>query len=92
MFYGENRPTVRCHNAIRFSGVDVITLVWSRLVVIQVVLLVYHFFDLCWIGYHYVPTVGVVVSECGHYNSQQSKIMEYGVPRHIAVHKFSDGC
>ena len=92
LFYGENRPAAKYQNMIHLSGVDVTTLVWSRVVAMHFVLLVDHVFDLCQIVYHQVPTGGVVISEFGHCNSGQSKVMDYGVPRHVVIHKVSGGC
>ena len=92
VFHEKNRLTVKCQKYIHLSVVDVTTLVWSRVVVIHFFLLVDHVFDLCWIGYNYVPTGGVVISEFGHCDGQHYKVMEYGVPRCVIIHKVSDGC
>ena len=32
IFYGKKRPVVKCQNVIRFSGIDVTTMIWSSVV------------------------------------------------------------
>ena len=92
IFYGKNRPAVKYQNVIHLSGVDGTILVWYSVVTTHFVLLIDHVFDMCQIGYNYIPTSVVFFSDFGHCNIRQFNVMEYDVPRHVVIYKVSGGC